>query len=368
MKRVLVVPAAAVVFGLIGALALTLGGLLIQDASSQTAGASSTAGTGTTRVVRRDLISRQQVSGTLGYQDYTRTVTNELSGIVTAAAAEGAIVSRGRALYAVDEIPVTLLYGTVPAYRTLAKGVSDGPDVEQLQKNLLALGFGRGTVTTNGTFDWATEWAVKHWQASLGLKQTGEVTLGQTVFLPSAARIKTQQASVGAAVAPGMSVVDVSSPTRIVSVNLDASMQTQVKTGDAVQITLPNGAITTGRVASIARVARLGNAGEGGAGSGSSSSGGATVTVTVSLDHPEATGSLDQAPVQVGITTQSAKGVLAVPVDALLAQTGGGYAVEVDRAGHRTLVPVRVGLFDDSDYVQISGSGIAVGMRVVVPA
>jgi peptidoglycan hydrolase-like protein with peptidoglycan-binding domain len=312
--------------------------------------------------VRRDLISRQQVSGTLGYQDYNRTVTNELPGIVTAAAPEGSIVYRGQALYRIDGMPVTLMYGDVPAYRPLAKGISDGPDVKQLQENLLALGFGKGSMVANGTFDWATGWAVKHWQASLGLKQSGEVMLGQIVFLPGAARIKAQRMSVGAPAGPGMPAVDTSSPTRIVTVQLDATMQAQVKVGDPVEVTLPDGSMTTGRVASVARVAQSNN---GGGGGGSPST---TVAVTVRLDHPGETGSLDQAPVQVGITTQSVLGVLAVPVNALLAQTGGGYAVEVVRNGRRTLVPITVGLFDDSDYVQISGSGIAEGMRVVVPA
>jgi predicted ABC-type transport system involved in lysophospholipase L1 biosynthesis ATPase subunit len=142
-------------------------------ASSQASDASSTAGTTTTPVVRRDLISRQQVSGTLGYQAYHRTVTNELPGIVTAATADGSTVSRGQALYEVDGRRVTLLYGTVPAYRTLAQGIG-GPDVKHLQDNLLAVGFGKGTMGANGKFDWATAWAVKHWQASLRLRQTGD--------------------------------------------------------------------------------------------------------------------------------------------------------------------------------------------------
>jgi hypothetical protein len=62
--------------------------------------------------------------------------------------------------------------------------------------------------------------------------------------------------------------------------------------------------------------------------------------------------------------------VLAVPVDALLALAGGGYAVEVVGAGgvHR-LVAVTLGLFDDAEgLVQVSGPGLQAGQRVVVPA
>src|SRR6266511_720342 len=85
---------------------------------------------------------------------------------------------------------------------------------------------------------------------------------------------------------------------------------------------------------------------------------------------PTATGSLDQAPVLVAITERIVHNVLAVPVNALLALAGGGYAVEVANAdGPRHLVPVSPGLFDDAaGLVQVTGSGLAAGQHVVVPA
>ena len=92
----------------------------------------------------------------------------------------------------------------------------------------------------------------------------------------------------------------------------------------------------------------------------------------VTVSDPAATGTWDQAPVQVGITTASVRGALVVPVTALLAQSGGGYAVEVVGAGARAtnhLVPVSLGLFDDADgLVQVTGSGLAAGQKVVVPS
>jgi hypothetical protein len=85
---------------------------------------------------------------------------------------------------------------------------------------------------------------------------------------------------------------------------------------------------------------------------------------------PSATGSIDQAPVDVAITTASVNNVLVVPVDALLALSGGGYAIEeVSADGRHQLVGVSLGLFDDaSGMVQVSGPGLAVGQRVVVPS
>ncbi len=102
-------------------------------------------------------------------------------------------------------------------------------------------------------------------------------------------------------------------------------------------------------------------------GNGSSSP---TIEVDVTADRPAATGRLDQAPVDVSITTASVSNVLAVPVNALLALANGGYAVEeVEPTGVHQLVGVSVGLIDDAaGMVQVSGTGLAAGQRVVVPA
>ena len=89
----------------------------------------------------------------------------------------------------------------------------------------------------------------------------------------------------------------------------------------------------------------------------------------VTPSDPAATGTWDQAPVQVGITTASVPNALVVPVSALLAQSGTGYAVEVVGAGASShLVPVSLGLFDDAaGLVQVTASGLAAGQEVVVP-
>jgi hypothetical protein len=95
-----------------------------------------------------------------------------------------------------------------------------------------------------------------------------------------------------------------------------------------------------------------------------------TITVDVTPSDSPATGTWDQAPVQVSITTASVPSALVVPVTALLAQSGGGYAVEVvDPVGTHRLVAVSLGLFDDADgLVQVTSSELAAGQAVVVPA
>jgi hypothetical protein len=120
-----------------------------------------------------------------------------------------------------------------------------------------------------------------------------------------------------------------------------------------------------GRVASIGRVATAANSGNSQSGSSSNPP---TIPVTVSLSDPHTNGGLDQAPVQVAITVQEARHVLAVPISALLAQPGGGYAVEVVDGGGTRLVQVTTGLFDDvAGRVQITGPRLRAGMHAQVP-
>jgi len=179
----------------------------------------------------------------------------------------------------------------------------------------------------------------------------------------------------GASAAAGAVVLTGSSLTPVVTMSLDASQQTEVAVGDKVSITLPDGSVTPGVISQVSTAASAsssssnspssGNGNGNGSGSGS---GTATITVVVALTDLKAAGSLNQAPVEVTITTGSVSNVLVVPVDALLAQPGGGYAVEVTGPGGHHLVSVTPGLFDDAaGLVQVTGSGLSAGQHVVVP-
>src|SRR5262249_15041312 len=107
-------------------------------------------------------------------------------------------VKPGQVLYRVDGAPVILFNGTLPAYRDLSEADTDGPDIEQLKRNLRTLGFDPDhQMTINQTFDSATAAAVERWQESLGETQTGSITLGQIVFLPGAQRVTTVDAQLG---------------------------------------------------------------------------------------------------------------------------------------------------------------------------
>jgi hypothetical protein len=324
------------------------------------------------------------VDGTLTYLAQSDgspySVINQAQGTFTKLPALGQVISQGEVLYRVNDGPVVLLYGSTPAYRTLSAGAS-GVDVAELNADLVTLGYATSAQLspTSGSFSFATTLGVEKLQAALGVTQNGRLTLGQGLFEPNAVRVTTMSAELGGDAQTGQTVMQATSTTRIVQVALVASQQTEVAVGDTVTITLPNNKTTPGVVSSVGAVATCPSSSGSGRSNSSSaapgtdtcSSGSTTPTITVDItpSDPAATGTWDQAPVRVGITTATVPSALAVPVTALLAQSGGGYAVEVVNAvGINHLVPVSLGLFDDADgLVQVSGSGLAAGQQVVVP-
>ena len=332
---VVVAAAAAVVAGVTGAFGST---------GSPGAGTASSAyRTSTATVTRRSLTSQTQVAATLGDAG-TYSVVNQAQGTITELPGAGQVVRQGQVLYRVSDSPVVLLYGPVPAYRDLSEGMT-GPDVAELNADLVQLRYATaaqlGPRSGWNYFSAETAYALEALQAHLAVTQTGTLGLGQAVFLPSAALITGLGTGTvpGGTATPGSVVLTASSTTPVVTIALDPAQQTEVKDGEQVSITLPDGATTPGVVSQVAAVATApGSSSSGGSGSsdnpGSSGSGSsATIAVQVALSDPKAAGSLNQAPVEVTITTGSVADALVVPVDALLAQASGGYAVEVIGAG-----------------------------------
>lgn len=204
-----------------------------------------------------------------------------------------------------------------------------------------------------------------------GSPTTRELPLGSVVFEPGPVRVTSVMPELGANVTPGP-VLAVTSTRPQVKIALSAAQQSSVQVGDRVSITLPNQQTMPGVVSSVGTVAKSpskeGGAGGGGGGE-NGEEGGPTIEVDVTPSEPQAIGHLDEAPVSVSITTRSVPEALAVPVDALLALAGGGYALEVAEGGAHHLEAVTLGLFDDAEgLVQVSGSGVSAGQRVVVPS
>jgi hypothetical protein len=315
----------------------------------------------TRAVVREDLSATTPVSATLGYAGSYR-VTGPGGGTLTWLPQAGQVIRQGHALYRTGNgSPVVLLYGSVPDWRSLGEGLT-GQDVSQLNHDLVDLGYaGRAEIVALGWdyFSWETAYGVQKLEEHLGVSSPpGSLPLGQVVFEPEAIRVSRVTGSLGGPA--GGPVLAATSDRHQVSIPLDASQQSQVKAGDRVTVTLPDGTTTRGVVSAVGTVAVT---------SGSGGSPTTTIPVQVKLTDPRAAGTLDQAPVTVNITTGTAPNALAVPVTALLAQSSGGYVVEVVGAGGtRRYVPVRPGLFDDaSGLVQVSGA-LTPGQRVVVAA
>lgn len=313
-------------------------------------------------VARQPISAQTQVNATLGYAG-SYSAVNQAQGTITQLPSVGKVMHQGDVLYWVNGQPVFLLYGRVPAYRSLAEGSSaasvKGPDVAELNADLVALGYASYSQIPRGSteFSWWTKYALELMERHYGLTVTGTLPMGRAVFMPGAARISAVSATLGQQAQPGQPILTATGSVRQVTVQLSTDLQPNVKAGDHVAITLPSGRVTTGVVTYVGSVATV------------SGSGSPTVTVQVRPLDPKATGNLDHAQVQVAITTAKAADALVVPVNALLAVSGGGYAVEeVGRGGRHHLITVSVGLFNDaSGLVQVTGSGLAAGQRVVVP-
>jgi len=255
------------------------------------------------------LSSMVSLDGTLTYRARSDgspySVINHARGIYTKLPEEGDKVGCGDVLYRVDADPVVLRCGAVPAYRALRRG--------------------------------------------------------DAAFLPKAGRISKVTGTLGAYARPGAEVVQATSDTLEVQVNLEPTQQGEVKTGDRAQITLPDNTSVKGTVGRLGRVARTPGSDD--------AAGVATIPAYIRLDAPKSASGLDKAPVGVDITTKGVESALSVPVTALVGKSGGGFAVEVVRdGGRRDLVAVKLGLFDTTDgRVEVEGA-LAAGDHVIVPS
>jgi membrane fusion protein, multidrug efflux system len=361
------------------------------------------AGDTTASVTRRTLSESSTVDGTLGYGT-TLELYDRVAGTFTWLPSVGAVIGRGGTLWRLDNLPVVLMYGSVPAYRTLKQGVSDGPDVTELNQNLIDLGFDPyGAITDDESFGAATAVAVKRWQEADGLSQSGEVALGRMVFAPGARRVTEVKVTLGqdppATTAPtgkgkekpakekpakekpakespakespsgeasagaGEVALTTTSTQQFVQLKVKPEQQQLARVGETVTVQLPSGGQARGHVTQVSTVAsEASGSGDEGKGSPSGESGESTIPVTIALDRHVA--HLDEAPVSVELVKGIRRDVLTVPATALIATAGGGYAVEALARGQRATVPVTPGMFAGG-YVQVEGAGVREGLTVI---
>jgi peptidoglycan hydrolase-like protein with peptidoglycan-binding domain len=310
----------------------------------------------TTKVTQETLLDTKTTSGELAFGAAT-TASSRFAGTLTKLPSGGDSIARGESLYAVDAVPVALMYGALPAYRDLKNGV-EGADVKEFEANLAALGYVGFDVDAEFTANTAA--AVKRWQEDRGLDETGVVSLGSVVFAPGKIRIDSLASEEGAAVAPGQEVLSFTGSSKAVTVEIDTEDQRLAKKGGKVDVELPNGESVKGVISDVTTVVQQGEGNQ---------EDETKVEVTVDIPGKEAQKAVSPfalAAVNVTFTVAQRKDVLTVPVAALLALQEGGFGLEVVKDGASTYVSVETGLFADGK-VEVSGDGISKGTVVGMP-
>ncbi|GAA2630667.1 peptidoglycan-binding protein [Paractinoplanes durhamensis] len=334
----------------VGAVATAVTVFNLPDTPSSSAATGST-GTKTTEISKETLVDRESHDGSLGHGS-TSVLAAGSNGTVTWLPTAGATIARGKALYRLDNKPVVLLYGTLPAYRTLAPGVK-GPDVKQLEKNLWALGY-RG-FTVDSTYSSATADAVEEWQDDLGLTETGRVESSQIVYAATAVRVDSVTVQNGSAAMAGTELLKYTGTTLVATVDLGMDSQRLAKQGVPVQVEMPDGKKLPGKIIKLGTTVQAGQGDEPD-----------TTLIEVTVGFAGSPAGMDEASVTVYFTSSERKDVLTVPVAALLALAEGGYGVQVVDGATTKIVAVETGLFADGK-VEITGDGLAAGMKVGIP-
>jgi peptidoglycan hydrolase-like protein with peptidoglycan-binding domain len=305
----------------------------------------------TADVTRGDLVENMRVKGTLGFAGAAEMGTG-LAGTITAVSPVGAVVDRGGELYRVDDRPVLLLIGGLPMWRDFALGMDDGPDVLQLEQNLAELGY--FTREPDNEFAESTEGAIEKWQEALGLEETGRIELGRVEFSPGAVRIATHTATVGDAASPA--IVTASGTEKRVTAFIAPNLKEVATVGATVSVTLPDGSKLDGTVQEVGAPVEKDD-GMGGKAM--------RLPIVVTLNDPALAEAYTDVSVNIALSLVKSVDALRVPVLALLAQPGGGFAVEKVSKSNSTIVPVELGVFADG-LVEILDGAIAEGDAVVV--
>jgi len=329
-----------------------LGVALIDSRHGSSAGVTATPPSAQTVAVKRvDLSNGQSYGGTLGY-GASSTLKGAGTGVLTKLPAVGDIAAQGKALYWVNDKPVPVFFGDTPLFRKLDDAKLKGADVAVVAANLKALGYSVGAVPSKDpSFTPALAAALKKWEHSVGLDDTGTLDVGQVVVLKGPMRVNAVTAQLGDPVAGDL--LAVTSTQKVVTMPVEATEVGQIKAGAAVTIIRPDTKPVPAKVTAIGTTVDGGGKDQ--------TSGPPKLTVTITPDDPSTVADLDAASVQVQVTTEVHKAVLAVPVGALVALREGGYAVQTPDGKYKA---VQTGMFAQG-MVEISGDGLGEGLKVV---
>ena len=268
-----------------------------------------------------------------------------------------------------------LMFGNIPAWRDMKDGITPGEDVRQLKLNLIALGY--GTVETLGKgpdFNPGTRAAIIELQSDLNIVASGEIILGEVVFTQGTSLVKSSSTaqSVGGKINAGTelfyltpvekvetqigsdgSVTVNQDSLQIVEIQVDVSERNLVSEASKVEIELPDESLVPGIVREVGSLAVVPQEGD------------PFLEVLISVDGSMEYFEWTGASVTVNVTKELASGVLATPVNGLLALLTGGYALEAVTGTGTVLIPVETGIYADG-WVEVSGPGLKPGVEIVV--
>jgi hypothetical protein len=375
--------------GLVAALIVLAGGLglarWIGRAGAAGSGVEMVSPMATTEVAEGDISTAHTEPGALGY-GAARTITGNGNGVITWLPAAGTTITRGQRMYAVDDQPVPLFYGTIPLFRNLDTKGTAGRDVRVVSDNLRALGYAVGSQPSPGTVvDQSVPYsaapspgptatqppsrvvkralhdgeavltatliqAIKAWQRHLELPVSGELTAGSVLVLPAAVRVSALSAQVGAPAAGDL--LSTTSTSKVITVLAGESEVATVDNGDHASVALSDGTTTSARVTSVGTALQTPDGGDPSS---------PKLAITLVLDRPSQLKHVDSADLQVSFAAQTHKHVLTVPIAALLALQEGGYALQTPAGA---LIAVRTGIFA-AGRVEVSGTGVTEGLTVV---
>lgn len=309
----------------------------------------------TVAAVRADLVQENTVTGSLAFAG-NRQLASSIAGVLTWAPSPRTVLSSGDEMYRIDNRAVYLFKGRTPAWRKFKEGMSDGPDVRQLESALADLGYYSYWVDDH--FDENTAKAIEDWQAATGQPETGTIAVGRIQFHRGDIRVVDKATNLGAPVSVGAPVLDVSASRQTVTTKVELSQQSTATKDAKVDITLPDGRTVKGRVS------RVGTAVEGTDENGVKQT---MIPVTIVLTKRSVVKGVPTADVDITFDDTVKKNVLQVPVESLIAVAGGGYAVQVVADGETTDVPVELGTFLDG-MVEIKKGDVRRGDELVVPS
>jgi hypothetical protein len=338
--------------------------------------AAKTAALQTAAVTRADVSSSQPQQGNIGF-GRTWTVKAAGGGVVTWLPTVGAKLTRGNQIYRVDDKPVTLFYGSLPLFRSIDHAGMVGRDIRVVADNLQALGYAIGrqpgpgsrvtvpaptggasappVVVHSGDSVLTTDLiqAIKRWQRDRQLPENGHLTRTDVVIEPGPIRVASVSAQTGDA---GGDLMTVSGLDKVISVPVDASAAGAIRLGEQVTVVLPAGDRKPAKVTAIgAQIAKAGTTQDDGPDSTPK------LIVTLTALHTADLDKIDSADVEVDFAAETHRGVLTVPVGALLALSEGGYGVQVSGG---PVVTVKTGLISKG-VAEVSGDGLTEGTRVV---